>query len=570
MRILGLSPDIWISSAALIEDGKVISAAPEERFDRQKMSKAFPLRAIDFCLREAKISMDDIDYVAMSWNPGVHIQSASLRYSKSIRWRGEYLYSVPSYLLTRFPFTDIEFMEEKLHFNNKKISIIFVNHHSSHAANAFLLSPFDKSAILTIDGRGEKETCIFAKGEDNNIKKIKSIYMPHSLGLFYGTFTEYLGFKPDSGEWKVMALASYGDFNNSYYQKIKDIIKLKEDGTFELDLSYFTYYLFDKQPAMYSEKFIELLGHPRIKGEEIEEKHIQIAAALQQVFEETVTHLLNHLYLETKCKKIVLSGGCAMNSVFNGKVLDVSPFEELFIPSCPDDSGVSIGAALYVYNCILGNKNREVQVHNYWGPGFSNDEIKDTVEKYKVKYNFYNDIKKIAAKLLSGGKLIGWFQGKMEFGQRALGNRSILADPRGINSKDLVNKAVKYRESFRPFAPSILEEDVNDYFEIPPGMKVPFMEKVYKIKENKRKLIPAVVHVDGTGRLQTVSKFVNPLFYNLINEFKKVTNIPVILNTSFNLNGEPIVCSPTDATRTFFSCGLDYLIMGNYLISKNE
>ena len=259
-----------------------------------------------------------------------------------------------------------------------------------------------------------------------------------------------------------------------------------------------------------------------------------------------------------------------MNSVFNGKLIDSTSFKDVFISSCPDDSGTSIGAALYLHNCILGRKHRNQQVHNYWGPEFSDKEIKEVMDKYKVAYSRHRDIEAKVAKLLAEGKLVGWFQGRMEFGQRALGNRSILADPRNVKSKDLVNKAVKYRESFRPFAPSVLAECADDYFYTHSKEKVSFMEKVYKVKEDKRGLIPAVVHVDGSGRLQTVSKSVNPRFYNLIVEFKNISGIPIVLNTSFNLNGEPIVCSPTDAIRTFISCGLDYLAIGNYLVSKDK
>ena len=570
MKILGISPDVWISSAAIVEDGVIVAASPEERFNREKMSQRFPFKSIEYCLEEAKTSFEEIDYVAMPWNPGVHLQSASLRYSNSIRWRGEYLYSIPSSLLNRFHFPKIECMEEKLIFsNNKELSILFVDHHLSHCGNGFLLSPFEEAAILTIDGRGESETCVLATGQNNNINKIETILMPHSLGLFYGAITEYLGFKPDSDEWKVMALASYGEFNNEYYKKINKIVKLKENGTFEFNLSYFNYFLFDKQPTMYSDKLLKLLGPERKKSDEVlNEKYIQIAAAAQQMFEECVVHMVNNLYKKTKSTNLVLSGGCAMNSVLNGKILDLTPFENLFVSSCPDDSGTSIGAALYVYNCMLKNKRAFFPVHNYWGKAFSNDDIKEAIEKYKVKSDYCHEIEKVTAKLISEGKLIGWFQGRMEFGQRALGNRSILADPRSVESKELVNRAVKYRETFRPFAPSILEEYVNDYFKIYSGVKVPFMEKVFKIKDEKRESIPAVVHVDGSGRLQTVSKSTNPLYYSLINEFRKLTNIPVVLNTSFNLNGEPIVCTPTDAIRTFFSCGLDCLVMGNYLVKK--
>jgi carbamoyltransferase len=570
MKILGIGSYIWISSAAIIEDGKVVAAAAEERFNRQKVCKDYPRRAIDYCLKEAGLRAQDIDYVAVSWNPAAHIYSASTRYSDSIRWRGEYLYAIPSLFFNRFSFPGSVFTRETFDFKGKNTSFFFVNHHHAHAANAYLLSPFEEAAILTVDGRGEQETCFFGKGRSNKIKDIQSVFLPHSLGSFYAAITEYLGFKPDSDEWKVMALASYAKPGNKYYQKLKKIIRLNSGGSFELDLTYFGYYLFDRQPRMYTQKLVELLGPSRQPEEELTERHKLIAQGLQQVFEETMFHLLNHLYSRTKCKNLVFGGGCAMNSVFNGKILEATRFKKLFITSCPDDSGTSLGAALYVYNCLLGKRSRYPQQHNFWGPGFSNNQIRQELEKCKLKYVFYADIAKESARLIAQGKLIGWFQGRMELGQRSLGNRSILADPRKASVKDLVNKAVKYREAFRPFAPSVLEEEAAEYFAIPAQETVPFMEKVYRARPAKAGFIPAVVHIDGTARLQTVSKDTNHLFYRLIKEFKRITGIPVVLNTSFNLNKEPIVCTVQDAVRTFISCGLDYLALGNYLIAKDN
>jgi carbamoyltransferase len=346
------------------------------------------------------------------------------------------------------------------------------------------------------------------------------------------------------------------------------LIRLLDDGTFELDLTYFDYYLFDKQATMYSSQMINLLGRPRKRKEPIEETHIQIAAALQRVFEEAATHLLVHLRKQTNTAKVVLAGGGFMNSVFNGKIVGKGIFDDVFISSCPDDSGTSVGAALYLYHTILGNTDRKLQRHNFWGPEYSDSEIRNILEKYKVFRMYHQDIEKVAAKLIAEGKLVGWFQGKMEFGQRALGNRSILANPCMAEMKDIVNKAVKYREDFRPFAPAILEEHTEEYFDVAEGTRVPYMEKVFPIKNDKRKKIPAVVHVDGSGRLQTVSRSTNAKFYNVINHFFEITGIPIVLNTSFNLNGEPIVCTPTDAIRTFFSCGLDCLAIGNYLVEK--
>jgi carbamoyltransferase len=568
LRVLGIAPDVWISSAALIEDGRVVAAAAEERFNRQKMSRSFPKKAMEFCLRQAGIGIEDVDRIAVPWNPGVHVTSASGRFISGMRWRGEYLSSVPGELLNQLGSPLVHDVEEVLRIPNKSIRVVFVHHHLAHAANGFWLSPFKRAAILTVDGRGEEETCTFCIGKDSGIEKLNSVLVPHSLGLFYGSLTQFLGFAPDSDEWKVMALASYGDAG-VYYKKLRGLLNLLEDGRFETDLTYFTYYLFDKQPRMFTLKLEELLGPARQSEMPIQQRHKDIAAAMQRVFEECVTHMLHHLHTATGEDNLVLSGGCAMNSVYNGRVLQNTSFKEVFVSSCPDDSGASVGAALYVCHTLHGGSESHPQSHNYWGPGYADSEIKETLGKYKIEYEYHENTAKVAARFLSEGKLLGWFQGRMEFGQRALGNRSILADPRNVRSKDLVNAAVKYRESFRPFAPSVLEDKADGWFVIPKGLKVPFMEKVFPVRPERRDQIPAVVHVDGSCRLQTVSKTVNAPFYELIQEFEKLTNVPVVLNTSFNLNGEPIVCTPTDAIRAFFSCGLDVLLLGNFVVRKS-
>ena len=569
MKILGIAPDVWISSAALIEDGRVVAGAAEERFNRRKMSSAFPEQAIDYCLKQANCTLGSVDRIAVAWNPGVHITSANRRFVDNMRWRGEYLSSTPAAILSQKGNPEVTGIEQIIHLSEGDTQVVYVNHHMAHAANAFLMSPFSDAAILTADGRGEEETCTFCVGHNNQIDKLQVINLPHSIGLLYSAITEFVGFKPHSDEWKVMALASYGEGQgNKYYPLVRSLINLLPNGSFELDLSYFAYYMFDNKPNMYSSKLIELLGPPRGRDEPIERRHHNIAQAMQLVFEETFTHMLNHLHQETGQTNLTLSGGCVMNSVYNGKVLQATPFENLFITSCPDDSGVSVGAALYVYNCMLGQTPRYIQEHNFWGPEYSAESIEESLRGFKIPFEYYEDISSVAANLLKDGTLVGWFQGRMEFGQRALGSRSILADPRDPRMKDLVNAAVKYRESFRPFAPAILEEKAQDWFDMPDGDKVPYMEKVYPVKADKRDLIPAVVHVDGSGRLQTVSKTIDPLFYDLIQSFGQLTGVPVVLNTSFNLNGEPIVATPADAIRTFYCCGMDALVLGHYLIKK--
>ncbi len=559
---------MYISSACLIHDGTIVAAGAEERFTRQKLTRAFPQKAIEYCLQEAGMDVSDIDYFTTSWNPGVYFKKFNPLFSGKRRHLIEQIYSVSDHLMQLYGRPDVDYVYQENAGAFGKNRVYHITHHRAHAANGFFLSPFDSAAILTTDAQGEFESTTFCHGRGNKIKCIKSINYPHSLGALYSTLTEYLGFKPNSDEWKVMALASFADFRNPYYTMFKEqVVHFPSPDNFELDLSFFNGYLHE-QPHSYTEKLVRMFGSPRQKDEELHDRHFEIATALQKIFEDAAIHLLNWLYEQTKENNLVLSGGSFMNSVFNGKVLESTPFENLFISSCPDDSGNCFGAALYLYNHILNCTHGEPMYHNYYGPLYHNQEIKRVLDNYKLYYEEQEDICAYAANLLAQGKIIGWFQGRMEFGQRALGNRSILADPRKAEMKDKVNRAVKFRESFRPFAPAVLKEKQHNYFDIGAGGDVPFMEKVYSVKPKKRAEIPAVVHVDGTGRLQTVQKETNPLFYQLIQEFEKNTGIPIVLNTSFNLNGEPIVCTPQDAIKTFFSCGMDTLIIGDYVIQK--
>lgn len=569
MTVLGISIDVYISSATLLIDGEIIAAVAEERFTREKRSREFPLNAIKYCLEKGEIKIEDIDYIAVAWNPGVHLKLVNWRFSDSARWRAEYLYSVPNNLVSLMENKTIDHIEQVLHQKNGDRKIIYINHHLSHAANAFFLSPFQEAAILTADGFGEEETTVFATGKANKIVKIDSVIFPHSIGLLYGTITELLGFKRDSDEWKVMALASYGSRNNKYYKRLKKLVTVFPDGKFELDLTYFSYYLHD-QPHSFSNKLIELFSESKDAKQPFKQHNYEIASALQQVTEEVLINILTSLHKKTKKDNLVVGGGVFMNSAFNGKIIEKTPFKKVFISSCPDDTGISIGAALYVYNHLHKKTIRNTQIHNFYGPEFKNEEIKEILQKYNIKSVYIEKIEKYTADLLVQGKIIGWFQGKMEFGQRALGNRSILADPRKNDMKEKINKAVKYREIFRPFAPAILEEFTREYFVCDNDDSSLFMEKVFPIKIEKRSKIPAVTHIDGTGRLQTVNKQTNERFFNLITEFYKQTKIPIILNTSFNLNGEPIVCTPADAIRSFYSSGLDILIMGNYVVLKEN
>ena len=569
MKILGINHDMYITSAALIIDGKIIAACPEERLNRDKLTRVFPTNAVNFCLKKASLRLDQIDFIANSYNPSVHLKKFNPIYSNSRRFRGDYFYSIPDFLLNRDRQIeeDSDYSFQKIKLGTKELNIYYITHHLCHAANGFYLSPFNKSAILTADSVGEDDSANFLIGEKNKLKLIKRLKIPHSTGSFYSTFTEFFGYRPESDEWKVMALSAYGKKNNKFYKIIREMVSLKSNGSFELDQSYFKQHN-HRMPNFYTDEFVKIIGKPREKNQNFTKRDFDIAAAMQQVFEEICSHMLKFLYSKTRMKNLVLSGGSFMNSVFNGKAHKLSSFKNVWISSCPDDSGLSIGAALYLYNNILQKKTRYELKHNFLGPNYSSDKIKKVLIKYKVKFKYEKNITQIISQELARGKLVGWFQGRMEFGQRALGNRSILADPRDKNSKVKVNQAVKYRESFRPFAPAVIDKYAYQYFDLAKDEKIPFMEKVVMVRKEKRNIIPAVVHKDFTARVQTVENQTNKIFYNLINDFYKKTGVPILLNTSFNLNGEPIVCSPTDAIRTFYSCGLDILVMDNFIVYK--
>lgn len=567
MRILGICHDVFICSACIVEDGRVVVAVPEERLDRRKMSNVFPARAIDLCLAEAGMRIGDLDEIAVAWNPVIDAETTPAGYVDARRWRVEHLVQVPA----RFLGLAHERAGATATIRDlwpDAPPITYVDHYLAHLGNAVYLSPYEECAAAVVDGRAERRTGMLVHARGTELEVLEETVFPHSLGLVYGAVTQYLGFKPDSDEWKVMALASYADADNEHLDPMRELVRVDPSGGFRVALDYFEYFNFwDRR--MYSDRFVATFGPPRHPQEEITERHERVAAALQRVFEEAMTEILVALHGRTGLDRLVLTGGCAMNSVFNGKATEVTPFTECFVTSCPDDSGTSVGAALYLHAARIGDRPPASAAHTSWGPEWSDAECRRIVDTLKLpNATTVEDPAEAAATDLVAGRLVGWLQGRMEFGQRALGNRSILADPRSADAKALVNAAVKYREAFRPFAPAILAEHVADWFECSPSMRVPFMEKVLRFKPERAAEVPAVVHVDGTGRLQSVDGATNPRFHALIARFHDKTGVPLVLNTSFNLNGEPIVCSPQDAIRTFFTCGLDVLYLGDVRIEK--
>jgi carbamoyltransferase len=566
MKILGVCHDVLLCSAAVVVDGRVVAAIAEERLDRQKLSRGFPRLAIERTLAQAGLSLAEIDEIAIAWNPTIDLETVPGGYLTR-RWRTEHLSQVPAQFM-KLMGTGASPSLTMHGAADRCPPITFINHYDAHIGNALCLSPFADAAVLVLDGRAEKQTCLLARAQGASVEPLAEVSFPHSLGLFYGTITQFLGFTPDSDEWKVMALASYAPADNEYASKLRKLIEVNEDGTFSLALEYFEFFnFFDAR--MYSDRFVREFGAPRKRGSPLTKEHEKLAAAMQLVFEETVTSILRALHRRTKLDRVVLSGGCFMNSVYNGKVERLTPFRSSFLSSCPDDSGTAPGAALWLHAQRTRQRNTDVEMHNYWGPEYSDDECLDTARRFRLKAEAVGDPSACAAQDLVDGRIIGWFQGRMEFGQRALGNRSILIDPRRQDGRDVVNAAVKFRESFRPFAPAILAERVSEWFVCTSDARVPFMERVLMFKEARRSEVPAVVHVDGSGRLQTVERGANARYYDLIKAFEAKTGVPIVLNTSFNLNGEPIVCTPEDAIRTFYTCALDVLYLGNVRIAKS-
>ena len=569
-NVLGLNHGEINSSAALVQDGRLVSGCPEERFNRQKRSKVFPSSALSFCLEAGGITLEECDAIAQAWNPGAAWAKFNPLLSSSRIGREQYFYAVPDNLFNIAERRSPNWVKMEMAPESGLPPIYYIQHHRSHAGNAFYLSPYEEAAILTCDWRGEFECTTLSHGRGTEIETLQTQNIPQSLGMFYGTFTEFLGYRPDSDEWKVMALSAFDVDCTKYEQKIRETIRLNDDGTIELDQSFYKGALLD-QPKTYTNKFVEMFdGREGKPGEEVQEWHCGVAKAMQNVAEDMATHLLNNLFELTGCKNLTLAGGFFMNSVFNGRALDKTPFENLYISFAPADVGNSIGAALYLNHQILGGKREIAHNTSFIGPEFNDSDIEMALKRRGIRYEFFDEIEDEIARVIAEGAIIGVLNGPMEFGERALGNRSILADPRYFETKDKINSAIKYREAYRPFAPAILAHRASDVLEVGEDFSCPFMEKVVPIRPEWRERLEAVCHVDGSGRAQTVDPDGNPSFFRIISAFEKLTGVPVVLNTSFNINGEPIVLSPDDAISTFFNSGLDYLCLGRYLISKSS
>lgn len=572
MYILGISCFYHDASAALLKDGKIIAAAEEERFTRKKHDVSFPINAINFCLKSQKITIKDIDYVGFYEKPFIKFERVLSQHLEMFPFSFKtFLSSMPSWINEKLRVTRA--IKKRLKY---KGDILFIDHHLAHAASSFLVSPFEKAAVLTTDGVGEWTTTTYGIAEGNEITLLKEIKFPYSLGLLYSAITAYLGFSVNNSEYKVMGLSPYGEMNrekNEYYKKLRRIIDIKEDGSYRFDMSYFIYHFADRMP---SKKLCNLLGGPVRKSEsELTKRHNDIAAAVQLITEDIITKILNYVHKITKCENIILAGGVALNSVYNGKILRSTPFKKIWIQPNASDGGTSIGVASYIYNTILGHKRNYVMKDAFLGPEFSTKEIKEYLNKNKIKYSvFKNDqeLIKTTAQLVYDNNVVGWFQGQMEWGPRALGSRSILSNACNPEMKEILNLKVKHREKFRPFAPVVCEDDALKYFDCDEPIPEPtdFMLMVYPIRKEWWKKIPAVTHVDGSGRLQTIRKFQNPLYYDVIKEFGKLSGIPILINTSFNIRGEPIVCTPHDAYKCMMGTGIDYLVMNKFLIKRED
>ncbi len=598
--ILGISAYYHDSAAALLIDGDIFAAAHEERFTRKKQDPSFPINACRFVLDQAGITLDDVTAVAFYDKPYIKFERLLETYHAfAPKGLKSFNSAIPVWIKEKLFMKDM-LREELAKLGGRIPKLYFPEHHLSHAASAFYPSPFEDAAILTLDGVGEWGTLTICHGNGNKIKVLKELDFPHSIGLFYTAFTYYCGFKVNSGEYKLMGLAPYGNKNAEETKEIKrkileNMIDLREDGSFLLNMDYFDY---ATGLSMTNDaKWEKLFGFPRRKSEsELTQQYMNMAYAIQEITEEMVLKLAETAKELTKSENIVLAGGVALNCVANGKLLRTKMFKGLWVQPASGDAGGSLGAALAVRYISFGHERTNIEKRDsmkgaYLGPEFSERDIENVARRYNAKYKKFNDFSELCEKtadLLNNDTVIGWFQGRMEFGPRALGNRSILGDPRCPEMQKKLNLKIKYREGFRPFAPSVLEEDISTFFDIDtisPYMllvapvlesrrtklpekyeELPLYERLYFLRSD----VPSITHIDFSARIQSVSRETNPKYWQLINTFKQKTGYGIVVNTSFNVRGEPIVCSPDDAYRCFMRTEMDYLVMGNYLFDKKE
>jgi carbamoyltransferase len=562
MNILGINYFYHDSTACIVVDGKLIVAIEEERLSRQKHTDEFPVRAIERCLEIAGLCDGDIDAVAVSIKPSMHWEKKAL-YALGC---GRGIKAFLGHEVGTSRYRQDQFWEWYMACwprGSKQPPIHWVSHHQAHLAGSFYVSPYEEAALLSLDGSGEWATSFVGYGKGTKVERYNESLFPNSFGSFYEAATEFCGFRPNYDEGKTMGLAPFGDAE-VFKDKVAEIVSIGDDGSIKLDTSYFNFQYW-RRPYC-SQKFYDSFGMPRHHGEEIKKRHEDIAAAFQRVLEDSVLKICRDLQKKTGAKYLVIAGGVALNSVMNGRIIRETDFEDLYVMPAAGDNGTAIGAAFFVWNGIEGKARSFVHDNPYVGTSYSREDYEVVIKEAKLNAVWHEDIASEAARLLHEGNILGWFQGAMEIGPRALGNRSILADASNPGMKDKINAEVKHREAYRPFAPSVPVEYVKDYFEI--DVEAPFMLKVCDVIPDKRDCVPAITHVDGSARVQTVRKETNPLYHDLICKFGKLSGVPVVLNTSFNVMGEPIVESPVDAIRCFFSTGLDKLVIGNYVISK--